>query len=314
MDRVSQLEQSLRARMPALDLRAEEPMSRHTAFRIGGPARLMALPKTASELSELCKWAAEQGIAPYFMGNGSNLLVADQGLSALVVKTCDGLSRLSITDDGLLFAESGALLSKAAQFAKQQGLSGLEFAHGIPGTVGGAITMNAGAYGGEMKDVVWKTAFCHAATGEPGVLEGADHGFVYRGSAFSNGGRVITGVYFRLTPDDPAEIAARMEDLARRRRESQPLDLPSAGSTFRRPEGHYAAALIDRAGLKGLQVGGAQVSPKHAGFVVNVGGATCADVLALIGQIKTRVKQMFDVELELEVKVWGADVPGGALA
>ncbi len=307
MDRFLQLEEEIRAQLPTLALRQKEPMAKHTSFRIGGPARLMAFPKTAQELSRLCQVAAAHDVVPYFMGNGSNLLVADEGIEGFVIQRFDGLSELRLVEEGVLFAGSGVLLSKAATFAKQHGLSGLEFAHGIPGTVGGAVTMNAGAYGGEMKDVVVKTEFCHVLTGTMDAFEGEAHQFVYRGSAFTGGGRVVTGVYFSLTPGDPVVIGEKMEELSRRRRESQPLDLPSAGSTFKRPEGYFAAALIDQAGLKGLQVGGARVSEKHGGFVVNTGGATCRDVLELVAQIRRRVQEQFGVLLELEVKVWGME-------
>jgi UDP-N-acetylmuramate dehydrogenase len=307
MDRFLQLEQELNKMLPSLALRKQEPMQRHTAFRIGGPVRLMALPKSAEELAVLCRLSAAHGVRPYFMGNGSNLLVADDGLDGLVIKLHDGFSSMRLLEGGILFAESGVLLAQAAVFAKQNGLSGLEFAHGIPGTVGGAVIMNAGAYGGEMKDVVLRTEFCRADTGEAGSVSGEAHQFVYRGSAFSDGTRVITGVYFQLTPGDPVEIGKKMEELSRRRRESQPLDLPSAGSTFKRPAGHYAAALIDQAGLKGFSVGGAQVSPKHAGFVVNYDHATCQDVLSLVEQVQRQVKEQFGVSLELEVKIWKSE-------
>ncbi|MGI6497469.1 MAG: UDP-N-acetylmuramate dehydrogenase [Oscillospiraceae bacterium] len=309
MDRLLALEQEIKAQCPTLMLRQNEKMAKHTSFRIGGPARLMAFPKTEQELSLLCRLAAANGVTPYIMGNGSNLLVADKGIDGFVIQTFDGLSALRTLDDGVLFAGSGVLLSRVATFAKRQGLSGLEFAHGIPGTVGGAATMNAGAYGGEMKDIVFKTEFCDLLTGEMGTVEGDAHAFVYRGSAFSKGGRVVTGVYFRLTPGSPEAIGKQMDALSRRRRESQPLDLPSAGSTFKRPQGAFAAALIDQAGLKGLQVGGARVSDKHGGFVVNAGGATCKDVLELIAQVKRQVQEQFGVLLELEVKVWGMEPP-----
>ena len=308
MDRFLQLEQVLEEKLPLLVLRKQEPMQKHTAFRIGGPARLMAFPKSKQDLSELCRLASTCGIKPYFMGNGSNLLVADEGLDALVIKLYDGLSEMRLLADGCLFAESGVLLSKVASFAKENSLSGLEFAHGIPGTVGGAVMMNAGAYGGEMKDVVIRTEFCDVSTGMPGSLLGNEHQFAYRNSAFSDGSRIITGVYFQLKPGDPIEIEQKMGELAHRRRESQPLEMPSAGSTFKRPAGHYAAALIDQAGLKGFSVGGAQVSSKHAGFVVNYDHATCQDVLDLISEIKKIVKERFGVLLELEVKIWPSDM------
>lgn len=304
MERFSQFQRALQAAMPNLPLRREEPMAKHTSFRIGGPVKLMALPQTANELEMVCKIAYEWDMIPRIMGNGSNLLVSDEGLDAFVVKTFDGVGDIRRLGEGTIFAGSGALLSKTASFACRCGLKGMEFAHGIPGTIGGAVVMNGGAYGGEIKDIVVKTTYFDLKTGEAGELTEKEHAFAYRTSAYAAGGRVITGVYLQLDPGDPVAIRETMTELSRRRQESQPLDLPSAGSTFKRPEGHYAAALIDQAGLKGLTVGGARVSEKHAGFIVNGGGATCADVLQLIELVRQRVYDAFGVMLELEVKVW----------
>ena len=311
----------LRERGPGLELRENEPMSRHTSFRVGGPVALMALPKSLEEVSLVLATAAvEFGIKPFFMGKGTNLLFSDQGADLLVVKACDGLNRLELEEEGktrdasrpngrTIVAESGVSLARLAQFALEHGLTGLEFAQGIPGSVGGAVTMNAGAYGGEMSQVVT----CVSADGLPLeelVRTRKDSEFSYRHSAYQSGDEFIRQVWFTLDPGDPAEIRAKMEDLARRRREKQPLEWPSAGSTFKRPapvDGKpvYAAALIEQCGLKGLSVGGAQVSEKHAGFLINKGGATAGDILTLMEQVKRRVREQTGVELEPEVRIIG---------
>ena len=273
-------------------------MSRHTSFRIGGPAALMALPESCLQAVAAVRAAAELGIEPFFLGNGSNLLVCDGPLDRFIIKTT-GLRRCRVREDALA-ADGGLTLARIALTARQSGLSGLEFAHGIPGTLGGAVTMNAGAYGGEMAQVVRRVTLMNA----DGTVEETERfDFGYRKSAFSDGKRMILGAELALTPDDPAAIAARMEELAAKRKEKQPLEYPSAGSMFKRPEGYFAAALIDQCGLKGFSVGGAQVSEKHAGFVINRGGATCADVLALVEEVRRRVKSATGVELEMEVKV-----------
>ena len=301
MDRFEQLERALRTSCPDLELRVMEPMARHTTFRIGGPARLMALPKTRDQAIAVVRAAAEREIAPFFMGNGSNLLVPDEGTERFVVKTADGLTGCS-REGTEITADSGVTLAHLAVFAREQGLAGLEFAHGIPGTLGGAVTMNAGAYGGEMVQVVKRVTFL-TEEGAVEDLDGAQCAFRFRHSVFSDERRLILGATLALAPDDPARIQARMEELMAKRKGKQPLEYPSAGSTFKRPEGYFAAALIDQCGLKGLTVGGAQVSEKHAGFVINRGGATCVDVLALVEQIKYRVREQTGVELELEVKI-----------
>lgn len=311
----------LRERCPALELRENEPMSRHTSFQVGGPVSLMALPKSLEEVSFVLAAAAlEFGIRPFFMGKGTNLLFPDRGADLLVIKSCSGLNRLELEEKGktwdaarpngrTIIAESGVSLARLANFALECGLTGLEFAQGIPGSVGGAVTMNAGAYGGEMSQVVTSVS-ADCLPDEDFVREHKDPEFSYRHSAYQTGDAFIRQVRFTLEPGDPAEIRAKMEDLARRRREKQPLEWPSAGSTFKRPapvDGKpvYAAALIEQCGLKGLTVGGAQVSEKHAGFLINKGGATAADILMLMEQVKRWVYEQTGVELEPEVKIVG---------
>ena len=303
MDRFEQLAAALRAGCPDLELREQEPMSRHTTFRIGGPVRLMALPKTEKEAQAVLKTAWELECPPFFLGNGSNLLVADAGYEGFVLKLARGMDQVQEVNRRLV-AGSAMLLSQLAWAALGRGLAGLEFAHGIPGTLGGAVFMNAGAYGGEMAQVVTAVT-CLTRRGELETVPADRCAFSYRHSAFSDGSRLILRVEFSLPQGDPEEIRAKIEDLARRRKEKQPLEWPSAGSMFKRPPGHFAAALIDQCGLKGLTVGGAQVSEKHAGFVVNRGGATCADVLALVDQVRERVLRQTGVELEMEVRVLG---------
>ena len=301
MERFEQLAAALRQSCPALELREREPMARHTTFRIGGPVRLMAMPRSEGEVLACLREAERAQVRLVVLGNGSNLLAADGEIPCFAV-LLTGLDALERTGEREIWAGAGVSLARLASFAAQEGLAGLEFAHGIPGTLGGGVLMNAGAYGGEMVQVVKEVA----AAGRNGGVEtvpAEQCGFSYRRSAFSDGERVILGAKFHLEPDDPAAIRGRMDELARRRKEKQPLEYPSAGSMFKRPQGHFAAALIDQCGLKGLTVGGAQVSEKHAGFVINRGGATCADVLTLVDQVKERVLQQTGVELEMEVRV-----------
>jgi len=292
------LKEQLNTLCPQLEVRVNEPLERHTSFHIGGPATLMALPATREE-AELCvRTAAKMGVEPFFMGNGSNLLAADEGAERFIVKSAS-LRRCEVRGN-VIAADSGVTLARLAVFAREQGLTGLEFAHGIPGTLGGAVTMNAGAYGGEMAQVVRQVTVL-PKEGEVETLYNFDFG--YRRSAFSDGSRMILGAELELAPGDREQIGARMEELALQRQSKQPLEYPSAGSMFKRPVGYFAAALIDQCGLKGFTVGGAQVSEKHAGFVVNRGGATCADVLELVKQVKARVLEQTGVALEMEVKV-----------
>ena len=299
MDHFDALKRELMLRCPALEVREWEGMARHTTFRLGGPVRLMALPKNRDEAVCAVRTAWEMGVEPFFLGNGSNLLVPDEGVQRFVIKLLDGLVQCCV-DGEELYAESGLLLSRLANIALEHGLTGLEFAHGIPGTVGGAVTMNAGAYEGEMAQVVTAVD----CLGVDGTIERiTDCGFSYRHSNFSDGRRLILGAQMRLRCDNVQEIKDKMDDLMFRRKSKQPLEYPSAGSMFKRPVGYFAAALIDQCGLKGYTVGGAQVSEKHAGFVVNRGGAVCADVLRLVEDVRTCVLQKTGVELEMEVKV-----------
>ncbi len=298
---MERLEKRLRERCPEIELRLNEPMAKHTTFRVGGPVALMALPKNQGEAKAAVKAAQEMNVRPFFLGNGSNLLVADEGYPGFVMKLTWDFDEIREVNRGLE-AGGAVLLSRLSNAALGRGLTGLEFAGGIPGSVGGAVTMNAGAYGGEMAQVLEEVTFLDEE-GEVCILPASECDFGYRHSIFSNRKCLILEARFHLEPGDPATIKARMDELTARRREKQPLEFPSAGSMFKRPPGHFAAALIDQCGLKGLTVGGAQVSEKHAGFVVNRGGATCADALKLVDQVKERVLAQTGVELEMEVKV-----------
>lgn len=287
--------------LPDLEWVCDEPMAKHTSFRIGGPARRMAFPKTREQLVVLAGLLQEAGIEPLLLGNGTNLLVADEGLDTVVINTSAQLSRVEQTGECELTADAGVSLCQLALFAWKQGLAGLAFAHGIPGTLGGGVVMNAGAYGGELKDVIADVTALYP----DGVrtLTADEMGFSYRHSAFSSGDGIVLGAKLKLEPGDPNAIKAKMDELMARRKASQPLEFPSAGSTFKRPPGHYAGPLIESCGLKGARIGGAEVSCKHAGFVVNAGGATCADVLALMEKVQKTVFDTYGVLLEPEVKI-----------
>ena len=290
-------------RLPGLHVAAEEPMARHTSFRIGGPARRMAFPADEGELVRLLHLTEALDVQPLVLGNGTNVLYPDEGIDRLVINTRD-LSALRMGEgEGEVVAEAGVQLARLANFACAAGLTGLEFAHGIPGSVGGAVCMNAGAYGGEIRDVI---------VGADVWFPGAGVRFVpreelqlsYRHSLLDEcPDAVVLSAVFRLERGDSEVIRAAMDELMARRKKSQPLEYPSAGSTFKRPAGYFAGALIQEAGLKGTAVGGAMVSPKHAGFVINTGNATCADVLGLIRLVQERVRETAGVELEPEVRI-----------
>lgn len=302
MDWVTRLDKQMEDYLPDLNVLREEPMARHTSFRVGGPARRMAFPERGEQLVLLLSMARDCGARPLLIGNGTNLLAPDEGLDRLVIET-SSLCRLELGEEpDTILAECGAPLARLADFACKHGLTGLEFAHGIPGTVGGGVCMNAGAYGGELKQVISGVS---ALFPEEGVkfLSGEELAFGYRRSFLTDHPEAAAlHAVFRLSAGDPEAIRETQRDLMARRKASQPLELPSAGSTFKRPEGHFAGTLIDQCGLKGLTVGGAQVSEKHAGFLVNRGGATCADVKELIRQVQEAVFEKTGVRLEPEVK------------
>ena len=276
------------------------PMSRHTTFKVGGPAALMVLPATEAQLVNAVKLARMEGTEPLFVGLGSNLLVDDCGLNALVIKTAPQLNACRV-DGNRITAWAGAPLAQVANAAADHALTGLEFAHGIPGSLGGAVVMDAGAYDGEMRQVVRSVrALNQRCDVEELTAEQCEFG--YRHSVFSNGSRLVLSAVMELQPGDEAAIRGRMAELMEKRKSKQPLEWPSAGSTFKRPEGYFAAALIDQCGLKEFRIGGAQVSEKHAGFVINAGGATCRDILNLMDAVRERVFRETGVELEPEVK------------
>ncbi len=290
-------------KFPAMEVRHDEPMRDHTTFRIGGGAKRMAFPASVEEIVALLQLGEEQNWPIFVVGNGSNLLICDEGLDKLVIMTAKLTGITADGESGELIAGAGAKLSKVAVTAMEHGLGGLAFAHGIPGSLGGAVFMNAGAYGGEMVQVIEKVTAWLPGKGVC-VLPKAELDLSYRHSRFSSGEGVVLSAKLQLTPRcDKAAIRAEMDDLIARRKASQPLELPSAGSTFKRPVGYFAGTLIDQCGLKGLRVGGAEVSKKHAGFIVNVGGATCADVVALIEEVRAHVLREKGVELEPEVRV-----------
>lgn len=291
----------LTRQFPGLELRREEPLSNHTSFKIGGPAP-MAFPVSAQMLVDVYRWCLAQDVQPLLIGAGTNILAPDEGMDRLVICT-KGLSKITDMGNGILEAEAGVPMAKLACAARDLGLTGLEFSHGIPGTVGGGVYMNAGAYGGELCQVVISTT-AMLPDGSIWEAEGEEQEFSYRTSAFQKKGAVILKSRVRLQPGDPAAIAARMRELMEKRKSSQPLELPSAGSTFKRPVGGYAAALIDEAGLKGKGIGKAAVSEKHAGFVVNLGGATAADVLATMEMVQKEVMEHSGIRLEPEVRIW----------
>ena len=290
---------ALRAALPGLELRPEEPLRNHTSFHIGGPAELMALPASAEELAALCAELRRLGVRPFLLGNGTNVLAPDEGLRGVVIVTKQAAELAA--EGCVLRASCGAALTALSALAAERGLTGLEFAYGIPGTLGGALIMNAGAYGGEMKDVTLRAEYLDGEL-RPCTAEGEALGFGYRTSRFGPED-VILRAELRLREGEAEEIRARCRELTEKRKASQPLDKPSAGSAFKRPETGYAAAMIDEAGLKGCAVGGAQVSEKHAGFIVNRGGATAGDVKRLLEEIQKRVYERSGILLEPEIRI-----------
>lgn len=291
----------IKENMPKLDLRENEPMRNHCSFKVGGAVRAFAVPGDLFEMSKVMFYLHMNGVSPLTLGKCTNVIFPEEGLDIMVIST-ENLRKLRLGEtENTIYAEAGVSLAKLAQFARDNGLSGLEFASGIPGSVGGGVLMNAGAYGGEMKDVVESVVVYYVPTQALTEVKGSDCGFEYRRSAFEKINCAIMGAVFKLTPDDPEAIGARMKEMNEKRTASQPLDMPSAGSAFKRPEGHYAAALIEEVGLKGYSVGGAQVSEKHSGFVVNTGGATSHDVYDLMMHVRNTVYKERGVFLEPEI-------------
>jgi len=303
---MSDFHERLRGILAAGSIKTEEPMRNHTTFRIGGAAKYYVTPKTQRQFIEVAGLCRREKMPFYVIGNGSNLLVNDNGYEGVILST-ECLTSWEITggpeggDGGMVTASAGILLSSIAKAAAAKSLTGLEFAAGIPGTLGGAIVMNAGAYGSEMKDVLCWVRILDQ-DGHVRQLAAQELELGYRTSCISQKGYVVLEAGLRLSAGVSREIYGRMEELARRRREKQPLEYPSAGSTFKRPKGYFAGKLIDDAGLRGFRIGDAQVSEKHCGFVVNRGNASAAEVTALCNEVVRRVKEVSGVDLEPEVK------------
>lgn len=282
-----------------------EPMKNHTSFKIGGNADIMVIPENGEQIAAIVRVCKEKDIPLFIMGNGTNLIVRDKGIRGVVIKTCNNFSRYYVLND-IIEAESGVLLSKLADFALENELTGLEFASGIPGTLGGAVVMNAGAYNGEMKDVVIKTQYIDSY-GAIREIEGANHQFAYRSSLIQKEGGIILKSWMKLSKGNKSEIRALMEDLNNRRKDKQPLEMPSAGSVFKRPEGYFTGKLIEDCGLKGYKIGGAEVSTKHCGFIVNAGDAKAEDVINLIKYVQKSIKSEYGVMLQTEVRIVGEE-------
>ena len=284
-----------------------EPMSAHTSFRIGGPADVFVIVNTQDELSKLLQYINDNKVNYMFIGNGSNFLVSDNGYRGVMITLGGEFDSISVSGDRIKVG-AAKLLSSTSSFATENGLAGIEFASGIPGSIGGAIYMNAGAYGGEMKDVTETVDLLSQDGKRIFSLSGEEIGFEYRNSKIQSTRDIVCAVVLKLQPDDKLEIAERVKALSQKRNSKQPVTFPSAGSTFKRPASGYAAALIEEAGLKGLTVGGAQVSEKHSGFVINIGEATCNDVLELMRQVRERVLQNSGILLEPEVRIIGEEL------
>ena len=303
MSNLTAFQRKITAFLPEIELRIAEPMSKHTSFRIGGDVEVMAFPKTPEELAEVLKTSALLDCKCVILGAGTNVLAPDEGIRGLVICLKDCLDGMEQLDETSIRVMAGVTMSRAAVFAANLDLSGLEFAHGIPGTVGGGVYMNAGAYGGEICQVCTRVEVMDRG-GNIRILSGEEMEFSYRHSILEETDDIVVSADFRLTKGEPEAIKAKMKELIGKRSASQPLDLPSAGSAFKRPVGGYAAALIDQAGLRGFRVGGAAVSSKHCGFAVNLGGATAADVKELLRQVSDKVYDFSGIRLEPEVRIW----------
>ncbi|MCL2820997.1 MAG: UDP-N-acetylmuramate dehydrogenase [Oscillospiraceae bacterium] len=314
MDEINLAVQYIKEKLPSLEIRYNEPFSKHTTFKIGGPVSVMLFPESTECTSEICNILYKHKLTPFIIGNGSNILASDNNHELIIINTSklSGMALIDYAGAGVseenpenyryISADAGVLLSALAEFACDSGLSGLEFAHGIPGTTGGAVVMNAGAYGGEMKDVVIETTVFCSSCGVTELTE-ADNDFSYRHSRFSDCDDVLLSAVFKLRNEDSKVIRHKINDLNSRRQKSQPLDTASGGSIFKRPKEGYAAALIEQSGLKGYKIGGAQVSEKHSGFIVNNGNATFDDVITLIEHVREVVHNNTGTLLEPEIKI-----------
>lgn len=291
--------------IPQENILVSEPMKKHTSFKIGGPADIFVFPQDEHEISFIVKTCNDAGIPYYLIGNGSNILVRDKGIRGVVINTSELFDKFNIYEN-IISAQSGILLSKLANAALQAELTGMEFASGIPGTLGGAVFMNAGAYGSEMKDIVIETEYLKI-DGTLGKVTGEAHKFGYRQSIFQQEGYIILQSKLMLKKGNKQDIKTLMNELSLQRNAKQPMTLHSAGSVFKRPQGFYAGKLIEDCGLKGARIGGAQVSERHAGFIVNTDNATAQDVIRLIYIIKDKVKQKFNIELQTEIKIIGEE-------
>ena len=303
MTELTVFQQKISALIPDIDLKLNEPMAKHTSFKIGGGAEVMAFPRNANELAKVLKTSALLDVKPAILGAGTNVLAPDGGIPGLVICLKDCLDGMEALDGDRIRVAAGVTMTRAAVFAANLGLSGLEFAHGIPGTVGGGVYMNAGAYGGEIIQVCESVAVMDM-DGNLTERSNEEMSFSYRHSVLEDDGGIVVSAVFKLTPAEPETIKFKMKELMGKRSASQPLDLPSAGSAFKRPVGGYAASLIDQTGLKGYQVGGAAISTKHAGFAVNLGGATAEDVKKLLSQVSDMVFEKTGIRLEPEVRIW----------
>ena len=303
MTKLTDFQQKMRTLFPEIELRMDETMAKHTSFRIGGPAEVMAFPKSVQELSAVLKAAALLGVQPRILGAGTNILAPDEGITGLVICLKDALDGMQLLDDTSIRVMAGVTMTRSAVYAANLGLSGLEFSHGIPGTVGGGVYMNAGAYGGEICQVCTQVAVMDFE-GNLRVIPGNEMRFSYRHSRLEEESGIVVWADFSLMKAPEAEIKRKMQELMGKRKASQPLEYPSAGSAFKRPAGGYAAALIDQTGLKGYAVGRAAVSEKHAGFAVNLGGASAADVRQLLKEVSDKVFDNTGIRLEPEVRIW----------
>ena len=303
MTEMTELQMNLARLLPEIELRFEELMASHTSFRIGGPVEVMAFPKSCEELSKVLKVSALMDLNPAILGAGTNILAPDEGIRGLVICLKDCMDGMEQLDETHIRVAAGVTMTRAAMYAANLGLSGMEFAHGIPGTVGGGVYMNAGAYGGEICQIC-ECVEVMDMDGNVSIRTNEEMKFSYRHSVLEDEQAIVLGATFRLAPGETEAIKATMRELQAKRSASQPLDLPSAGSAFKRPVGGYAAALIEQAGLKGFNLGNAGISSKHAGFAVNLGGATAAEMKQLLHQVSDIVYEKSGIRLEPEVRIW----------